>query len=50
VKQIIDRLFDWLERSVRDARQRELERYLSAATDAADLENRMRILARRGEL
>jgi hypothetical protein len=48
MKRIIDRLFDFLERNARTVRERELEKFFSEATDAADLENRMRILERRG--
>jgi hypothetical protein len=47
MNRIIDRLMSWLENSARTARERELEKYLSQATDAADLENRMRTLERR---
>jgi hypothetical protein len=47
MNQIIQRLFTWLERNVRSAQERETERFLSQATDAADLENRIRQLERR---
>jgi hypothetical protein len=43
---IVKRLLAWLERSAHVARQREMDRYLSQATDAADLEKRMRQLLR----
>lgn len=45
--EIVKRLFAWLERNARAAREREIESYLAQATDAADLENRMRRLERR---
>jgi len=44
---LLRRLFNWLERDVRRARQRRIEQYLASATDLADLEHRMRALARR---
>jgi|GEM_PF-1540265 len=44
---LLRRLFDWLERDARRARQRRIEQYLASATDLADLEQRMRMLARR---
>jgi len=44
---LLRRLFDWLERDVRRARQRRIEQYLAGSTDLADLERRMRVLARR---
>lgn len=36
------RLFDWIEASMRRAKYRELEKYLGASTDLADLERRLR--------
>jgi Protein of unknown function (DUF3563) len=42
------RLFDWLERDAQRARQRRIEQYLAGATDLADVEHRMRVLAHRG--
>ncbi len=47
---LIGRFFSWLERSAREARRREIERYLAQSTDAVDLEHRMKALERRGEL
>ena len=44
---MIDRLMSWLERNARTLREREVESYFSQATDAADLENRMRNVERR---
>ncbi len=38
--------FDWIDRSARDARYRQIEGYLSQATDLADLERRQRNLER----
>jgi hypothetical protein len=38
----------WLERRAGKAHQREIERYLSQALNAADLERRMRSLMWRG--
>jgi hypothetical protein len=38
--------FDWIDRSSRDARYRQIEGYLSKATDLADLERRQRDLER----
>jgi Protein of unknown function (DUF3563) len=43
---IVTRLLAWLERNARVIREREIERYLAQATDAVDLENRMRNLER----
>ena len=36
------RLFDWIEKSVQRAKYREVEKYLGASTDLADLERRLR--------
>lgn len=44
---LLRRFFDWLERDARRARHRRIEQYLAGATDLADLEQRMRMLARR---
>jgi len=44
---LLRRLFNWLEHDARRARQRRIEQYLASATDLADLEHRMRALARR---
>jgi len=44
---MVKQLFAWLERNARSAREREIERYLSQATDAAGLEHRIRQLERR---
>ena len=41
---------DWLEDFASSARRREIEAYLSVATDHADLERRMRDLERRDSL
>ncbi|MDX1376381.1 MAG: DUF3563 family protein, partial [Burkholderiales bacterium] len=46
---LLRRLFDWVEGGARRARERRVERYLAGASDLADLEHRMRTLARRGE-
>lgn len=46
IADLFSRLFRWIERSFWRARQRDLEHYLSQATDAADLERRMRALER----
>jgi hypothetical protein len=43
----ISRFFDWLNSAVSDAERRRNEAYLSHATDAADLEYRIRELERR---
>ena len=43
---IINRLLAWLERNAQVIREREIELYLSQATDAVDLENRVRNLER----
>lgn len=45
---LLRRLFDWLERDAQRARQRRIEHYLAGATDLADVEHRMRLLAHRG--
>jgi hypothetical protein len=47
VTAIVKRLLAWLERRAHAARQREMDSYLAQATDAADLELRMRELGRR---
>ena len=44
---LLRRFFDWLERDALRARHRRIEQYLAGATDLADLEQRMRMLARR---
>lgn len=44
---LLRRLFEWVEGSARRARERRIEQYLAGATDLADLEHRMRALARR---
>lgn len=38
--------FDWIDQTSRDARYRQVEAYLSQATDLADLERRQRDLDR----
>jgi Protein of unknown function (DUF3563) len=43
---VMTRVLTWLERNARTLREREIESYLSQATDAVDLENRMRNLER----
>jgi hypothetical protein len=43
---IVQRFFAWLERSAHAAQQREVEKYLSQASDHVELENRMRQLER----
>jgi len=48
MENIVTQLFAWLERNAHAARAREIERFLSQATDVADLENRMRHLEGRG--
>jgi hypothetical protein len=40
------RVFDWLDRAFWRAHQRDVEHYLAQASDAADLERRMRMLER----
>jgi hypothetical protein len=42
----MQRLLAWLEHNARVLREREIESYLSQATDAVDLENRIRNLER----
>jgi hypothetical protein len=46
MKKLIAQLFAALERGAQRMREREIERYLSDATDAADLENRLQRLER----
>ena len=46
MKNLMQRLFAALERSAQRRREREIEGYLSQATDAADLENRLRRVER----
>jgi hypothetical protein len=46
MKNVIQRIFAALERGAQRRREREIEGYLSQATDAADLENRLRRLER----
>lgn len=46
MSKIVKHLFDWLERNAHRCREREIEGYLSQATDAADLESRIRRLER----
>ena len=46
MKNLVQRLFAALERGAQRLREREIESYLSEATDAADLENRLRRLER----
>lgn len=43
---LINRLLAWLERNAQVIREREIDSYLSQATDAVDLENRVRNLER----
>ena len=43
---LFSRFFRWIERAFWRAQQRDVEHYLSQATDAADLERRMRTLER----
>jgi Protein of unknown function (DUF3563) len=43
---LFSRFFRWIERALWRAQQRDVEHYLSQATDAADLERRMRTLER----
>jgi hypothetical protein len=50
IASLLERFFDWIDRSARNARRRRVEEYLAQSTDAADLERRMRQLERRGEL
>jgi hypothetical protein len=44
---IVKQLLAWLERNAHAAQERDIERFLSQATDTVDLENRMRRLERR---
>ncbi len=44
MKNFIRQVFAALERGAQQRREREIEGYLSQATDAADLENRLRRL------
>ena len=46
MKNLLQRFLAWLERNAQLRREREIESYLSQAADAADLENRMRLLER----
>ena len=46
MKNLIQQVFAALERGSQRMREREIESYLSQATDAADLENRLRRLER----
>ena len=46
MKKLITKVFAALERGAQRMREREIERYLADATDAADLENRMQRLER----
>ena len=46
MKNLIQQVFAGLERGAQRLREREIESYLSQATDAADLENRLRRLER----
>ena len=46
MKNVFQKVFAALERSAQRRREREIEGYLSQATDAADLENRFRRLER----
>lgn len=46
MKNLITQVFAALERGAQRMREREIERYLADATDAADLENRLRRLER----
>jgi hypothetical protein len=46
MKNLIQQVFAALERGAQRLREREIESYLSQATDAADLENRLRRLER----
>ena len=50
MKQAIDRLFAWLEHNARTLRERELEKYFSQAADAAEREQRMRMLERHNRI
>ena len=44
---IVKQLLAWLERNARAAQEREVELFLSQASDAVDLEDRIRQLERR---
>lgn len=44
MKNLTQRFLAWLERNAQLRREREIESFLSQAADAADLENRMRLL------
>ena len=46
MKNVMQRFLAWLERNAQLRREREIESFLSQAADAADLENRMRLLER----
>jgi hypothetical protein len=46
MENVLARVLTWLERNACTLREREIQRYLSQATDAVDLENRMRNLER----
>jgi hypothetical protein len=46
MRNVIQRMLAALERSAQRRREREIEGYLSQASDAADLENRLRRLER----
>jgi len=46
----ISRFFDWLNHAVANAERNRNEAYLSQATDAADLEYRIRELERRASV
>lgn len=46
MKNLLQQVFAALERSAQQRREREIESYLSQATDAADLENRFRRVER----
>lgn len=46
MKNLTQRFLAWLERNAQLRREREIESFLSQAADAADLENRMRLLER----
>jgi hypothetical protein len=46
MKNLMQQVFAALERNAQKRREREIEGYLSQATDAADLENRLRRLER----
>lgn len=47
---LVGGFFAWMERGAREARRRQVETYLAQSSDVADLEHRMRLLERRGEL